>query len=75
MQMLEKDPERRPTAAQLLQHPWLSTNAETSTTSVEVAEEIMADMMTFQKQNVFQTGVMSLITSMKHEQSELAKLK
>lgn len=75
MLMLEKDPEKRASAAQLLQHPWLSENADEAVVSIDVADEIMADLMAFQKQNVFQTGVMSLITGMKIQSAELSNLK
>ena len=49
MLMLDKDPNTRATAKQLLQHPWLNENAEESTVSVETAEEIMKDLTAFQK--------------------------
>lgn len=48
-QMLEKDPARRPSAAELLQHPWLRDNAAEAAVSVNVAEEILADLTAFQK--------------------------
>ena len=65
MKMLQKDPSKRASAAELLQNPWLQSQADESNITEEDAEAIMSDLVAFQKQNVFQTGVLSLLTQIK----------
>ena len=58
-----------------MNHPWLSDNAEESEIDASVADEIITDLAAFRKQNVFQTGVVSLLAGMKLQASELINLK
>ena len=63
------------TARQLLAHEWVQDNCPRPELDQQVAKEIITDMAAFRKQNVFQTGVISLLTALKVQSSELANMK
>lgn len=71
---LNKDANERPTAAELLQHPFIKENVETDSINNEAAIEIAKDLTTFYKQSVFQTGVISFLTGVRLQQTELENL-
>ena len=75
MQCLHKQPGQRMTAGQLLRHAWVQENCPRPEVDQSVANEIISDMAAFRKQNVFQTGVVSLLTALKVQSSELVNLK
>lgn len=75
MKSLHKDPEQRASAEYLLKHPWLAENADDNELNQEVVEDIIQDLGAFRKQNVFQTGVVSLLAGMKLQASELVNMK
>ena len=75
LQCLGKEAGKRPSAEELLQHPWLNENVEDPLIDVEAAQHISDSLATFQKQNAFQTGVVSLITGLKIQQEDLNNLK
>lgn len=72
---LNKDPSQRPSANELLQHSWLQENCPRIEIDPNVANEIINDMAAFRKQNIFQTGVVSLLTALKVQSSELVNMK
>ena len=53
MKCLSKDPSRRPTAEQALNHPWLQSNCEEPEVDEAAANEMVEDMAAFRKQNIF----------------------
>ena len=59
----------------MLLHPWLSENCPATELNEDDANEIISDMAAFRKQNVFQTGVVSLLTALKVQSSELVNMK
>lgn len=58
-----------------MNHPWLSDNCPDVELNEEDANEIIQDMAAFRKQNVFQTGVVSLLTALKVQSNELVNMK
>lgn len=75
MSCLSKDPAGRMTAEDALNHQWLLGNCSEPEISKEAANEIIEDMAAFCKQNVFQTGVVSLLSAHKIQSNELMNLK
>ena len=65
MKCLSKDPRHRFSAQQLLNHSWLQDNCDEIEVDEDAASDIIQDMAAFRKQNVFQTGVVSLLTALK----------
>ena len=53
----------------------MQDNCEAVEVDVESAKDIIADMAAFRKQNVFQTGVVSLLTALKVQSTELVNMK
>lgn len=58
-----------------MNHAWLQDNADPIEVDVSIAEDIISDMAAFRKQNVFQTGVVSLLSALKVQSSELVNMK
>ena len=58
-----------------MNHSWLSDYAEDIELDEEATQVIIQDLAAFRKQNVFQTGVVSLLAGMKMQASELVNLK
>ena len=58
-----------------MNHPWLAENTEENEIEKEVVDEIINDLAAFRKQNRFQSGVVSLLSHMKLQASELVDLK
>jgi calcium-dependent protein kinase len=71
---LQKDASQRPTAAELLQHPFITENVDTDSINTEAAIDIAKDLTTFYKQSIFQTGVISFLTGVRLQQAELENL-
>ena len=63
------------TADQLLNHAWLQGNCEAVNIDESIANEIIHDMAAFRKQNVFQTGVVSLLGALRVQSEELVNMK
>ena len=72
---LSKDPSRRISAEQALAHPWLQSNCTEPTIDENAVNEMIEDMAAFRKQNIFQTGVVSLLSALKVQSSELINMK
>ena len=72
---LAKDPARRMTSEQLLNHAWLQGNCGAINIDESIANEIIRDMAAFRKQNVFQTGVVSLLGALRVQSEELVNMK
>ena len=75
MKCLSKDAARRPSADQALSHPWLQNNCEEPEIDEEAANEMIEDMGAFRKQNIFQTGIVSLLSALKVQSNELLNMK
>lgn len=58
---LDQDQDARPTAQELLNHPFITENVAESSIDNESAIDIAIDLTTFYKQSVFQSGVYSCI--------------
>ena len=59
----------------MLNHAWLQGNCEAVNIDESVANEIIHDMAAFRKQNVFQTGVVSLLGALRVQSEELVNMK
>lgn len=75
MRCLQKNPEFRASAEELLQDPWITGNAPYPVLDLETQTNIGSDLAAFRKQSVFQTGVVSLLTNLRVQASELRDLK
>lgn len=71
---LEKDASQRPTAAELLKHPFITENVDVANIGADIAIDIAKDLTTFYKQSVFQTGVIAFLTGVRLQQAELENL-
>ena len=58
-----------------MNHAWLQGNCEAVNIDESVANEIIHDMAAFRKQNVFQTGVVSLLGALRVQSEELVNMK
>jgi len=63
----------RPQIAEMLQHPWI-TNIKEVDVSEEVQLDVAANLSSFKKVDVFQSGVMSLIAGLMSTSKELQEL-
>ena len=59
----------------MLNHAWLQGNCEAVNIDESIANEIIHDMAAFRKQNVFQTGVVSLLGALRVQSEELVNMK
>ena len=75
MLCLDKDPYKRATAIELLNHPFITDNVASTQIDQQTALEIAKDLTSFYKQSVFQSGIVSFITGISVQQSELENLK
>ena len=75
MDCLEKDPKRRLSAEQLLNHSWLAEQMEDKDVDVEIIQQIFSDMNSFREQNVFQTHVLSYLRTMKLKSEQTKQIK
>lgn len=62
---LQKDASVRPTAAELLHHPFITENVAGASIDAKTATDIATDLTTFYKQSIFQTGVISFLTGVR----------
>jgi calcium-dependent protein kinase len=70
---LKKDEAVRPEIAEMLEHPWIKTIFERDVNE-KVKIDICANLNNFKKADVFQSGVMSIITNLMTTATELDEL-
>jgi serine/threonine protein kinase len=73
IQCLKKDESNRPEIAEILEHPWIKTIPERDIAE-KVKIDIVSNLNNFKKADVFQSGVMSIITNLMTTATELDEL-
>lgn len=72
--LLEKNVDKRISAAQALEHPWFKANAESKTQNIGNYQRVMKNLTKFEKQNKFKREAMGLMVN-QLRQDDLKKLK
>jgi calcium-dependent protein kinase len=73
-QALEFDPLKRPTALELLEHPWMEANSNAGLVSDQAQLDIANNLEDFKASTTFQSGILSFIVGLKSTSQELDEL-
>ena len=73
--MLERNQNKRPTAGDLLNHPWLNDNAPMAEDIARDMQEYTSNIKQFYMASNFQKMILSMIVGMRKQKEELGNIR
>jgi serine/threonine protein kinase len=75
MKTIEKDPKKRLSAIEALQHPWLANEQSQTAVDATQLEHVSKNLASFCQKSQFHKMIISILSSLKAQKRELTLLK